>query len=387
MATIVGTSGNDNLSGTIDADSIYGLAGNDHITGLGGNDTIYGNTNSDLYTLPDNDNIDGGSGNDLIYGEVGNDIIDGGTGNDIINGGTGNDIINGAAGIDTMIGADGNDTYYVYNTTDVVTEWAGAGTDTVYAYADYRLSENVENLYLVGSAYAGYGNARNNYIAGNSSSNYLWGGAGIDTIVGGLGNDTYAIDSSSAVVTEEVGAGTDAVYAYASYSLSPNVENLNLQGSAYYGYGNELDNSIVGSSGYNFLWGRAGNDTLRGGAGSDELIGSAGADYFTFNSRSEGVDTIRDFSRIEGDKIGLSASGFGGGLITTTGSRPGSLHPSQFVVGAAAADSSDRIIYNSSTGALFFDSDGTGANLQVQFAYLLEQNRPILISSDFQVIA
>ncbi|HCF28048.1 MAG TPA: type I secretion protein, partial [Cyanobacteria bacterium UBA11049] len=45
---------------------------------------------------------------------------------------------------------------------------------------------------------------------------------------------------------------------------------------------------------------------------------------------------------------------------------------SQFVIGATAATAEHRFIYNNFTGALFFDDDGTGATVQVQFAQLTD---------------
>ena len=54
------------------------------------------------------------------------------------------------------------------------------------------------------------------------------------------------------------------------------------------------------------------------------------------------------------------------------------------MIGAAAADATDRIIYNSGTGNLFFDQDGTGAAAQVLFADLA--TGLALTNNDFFVV-
>ncbi|WP_204311903.1 hypothetical protein, partial [Escherichia coli] len=74
------------------------------------------------------------------------------------------------------------------------------------------------------------------------------------------------------------------------------------------------------------------------------------------------IDTITDFS-VKQDTIQLDHSVF-------TGLKMGQLSSDAFYVGAAAHDASDRIIYNSKTGALAFDADGNGAGAAQQFAQL-----------------
>ena len=89
----------------------------------------------------------------------------------------------------------GNDTYVVDTLSDVVTEVAGGGTDSVETGLSYVLGAEIENLTLTGTAAVnGTGNAANNVLTGNSAGNILDGGLGADTLVGGLGNDTYVVD-------------------------------------------------------------------------------------------------------------------------------------------------------------------------------------------------
>ena len=48
--------------------------------------------------------------------------------------------------------------------------------------------------------------------------------------------------------------------------------------------------------------------------------------------------------------------------------RSGCSAAARFHVGAAAADASDRIIYNPNSGFLFYDADGRGGTGQIHFA-------------------
>ena len=62
-----------------------------------------------------------------------------------------------------MLGGFGNDVYFVDNAGDRRSRTPGEGNDTVFSTAHFRLSANVENLVLQGSAdLQGYGNGEDN---------------------------------------------------------------------------------------------------------------------------------------------------------------------------------------------------------------------------------
>src|SRR6476620_1337121 len=136
------------------------------------------------------------------------------------------DTLNGGSGADQMSGGAGNDAYVVDNISDVVTENASAGSDTVYASVDYRLTANVENLVLQGSAAQGYGNSLSNAIYGTGGDNILDGDAGADSMYGGAGNDSYFLDNISDLILENANEGSDTVYATANAHVGTTVTSI-----------------------------------------------------------------------------------------------------------------------------------------------------------------
>ena len=105
---------------------------------------------------------------------------------------------------------------------------------------------------------------------------------------------------------------------------------------------------------------------------------------FIFNTTtSSNIDTILDF--VTGtDKIQLSKSIFANAGAT------GNLTNNAFWSAAGAVtghDADDRVVYNTTTGALYYDADGSGSGAAVQIALLGTSSHPTIAYTDFAVIA
>jgi Ca2+-binding RTX toxin-like protein len=128
--------------------------------------------------------------------------------------------------------------------------------------------------------------------------------------------------------------------------------------------GHNGDDRIIGSSGADTILGGNDNDTLMGGQGDDVLTGGDGADLFVFDNLSANTfDTITDFES-GWDFLGIDKSVFGAFSENTSGV----LDASSFEIGGSATGVDAHIIYNETTGELFYDFDGVGGVSQVQIA-------------------
>ncbi|WP_424094541.1 calcium-binding protein [Moorena producens] len=165
------------------------------------------------------------------------------------------------------------------------------------------------------------GNNLDNIIVGSSGNDYLYGYGGNDTLYGGLvsdtmyggtGNDSYGVESIEDVVTEYFNEGIDTVYSSISYTLGANLENLTLIGSAYYGYGNSLNNTINGNSSNNYLWGSSGNDVLYGNDGNDTLAGDIGNDTLSGGSGNDYLYGYSDNDYLYGNSGNDYLDGYSG---------------------------------------------------------------------------
>ena len=211
-----------------------------------------------------------------------------------------------------------------------------------------------------------YGLDGNDYLFGGAGDAFLDGGSNYDHMDGGAGNDTYVVDHVNDYIVERYDGGTDTVLSSISYQIiNSEIENLTLIGDAAIdGIGHYGDNRLTGNGAANRLDGGWGNDIIDGKGGNDVLVGGPGADAFVFTTAIGvgNVDTILDFEAGT-EWIALDDAVF-------VGLAPGALDPSAFVVGTAAADADDRIIYDPTTGVLSFDADGVGGADAIAFAVL-----------------
>ena len=129
--------------------------------------------------------------------------------------------------------------------------------------------------------------------------------------------------------------------------------------------GSTSHDNLTGNSSNNWLLGNEGNDVLNGGLGNDRLTGGDGDDTFVFKNTpnaSTNIDTISDFD-VADDTIQIDNAIF-------TGLSTGTLASSAFRANTTgnAGDATDRIIYETDTGKLYFDADGNGAGAKIHFA-------------------
>ena len=236
-----------NGTGTISTSDQDSLTGIEHVIGTIGNDTITGD----------------GAANEL-WGRAGDDILSGRDGDDILEGGIGNDTLIGGAGADQLIGGAGTDTAsYDSLSSGVTANLADPSQNLGDALGDTYSS--IENL--IGTDFAdtlrGDGNA--NTVSGGAGNDLLYGGAGVDILLGGTGNDELFGEADND--TLDGGTGND--------KLDGGTGNDVLSG----GTGNDL---LVGGAGADTFNGGDGTDTVSYAASAG--IGGNGLTIDLFNA-------------------------------------------------------------------------------------------------------
>jgi Ca2+-binding RTX toxin-like protein len=146
--------------------------------------------------------------------------------------------------------------------------------------------------------------------------------------------------------------------------------------STYYAdYGDDL---VIGSKSNDLIYGQYGMDLIDGGLGNDTLTGGAGDDKFIFSYKigKDNIDTITDFA--SGDKVALSSTIF----TKLKGDKDLSDN-----FKSVASDNDDYLIYDSLTGKLYYDADGSGTKSQpIQIALVGTDTHAALTASDFVIV-
>ncbi|WP_134496676.1 M10 family metallopeptidase [Microvirga pakistanensis] len=221
-----------------------------------------------------------------------------------------------------------------------------------------------------------------NVPGGNRIFMTVWDGGGIDT----YDFSNYATNLSvdlrpgqwsrlSTAQIAELGDGHDARGNVAN-ALTYRGNTRSLIENAIGGTGGD---AIVGNNAANNLKGGPGNDRLQGREGNDVLSGGMDQDVFVFNtkpSRTANLDRIVDFS-VRDDTMSLDNA-----VFTTL--KAGKLPSAAFWTGTKAHDATDRVVYDSAKGALYYDADGIGKSASVQVAQLSKGLK--LTAGDFNIV-
>jgi Ca2+-binding RTX toxin-like protein len=330
----------ENASGGDFDDRIVGNDGVTHTSTSGTSTWIGGHT---LLGGGGDDTVLGGDAGDELWGDAGSDVTGG---DDSVSGGGGDDTISGGGGNDWLGGGDGNDTLSDTGGDDTMV--GGAGDDAL----DFGFFEST------------YGHDLMN------------GGGGIDTV--------SAMWSARSAITLDLGAGTmtgGGDFGAGEATLS-GIERF---------ISGQYDDHLRGKAGAD-LNGGGGNDTLtsvgggtlNGDWGNDRLVGSSGVDHFLFsvNPNEFTADIVTRFRHASDEIVFDDGAYF---AIGSTGALANG--DARFYAAAGATsghDADDRFVYDTTTGALYYDSDGSGSGAAEAVATL--KGHPALSAGDITVI-
>lgn len=281
-------------------EDVLGSVRADNLTGGAGLNRFWG--------YGSDDTLEGGAGNDSLYGGDGDDRVYGGTGDDALYDSLGNGRLYGGAGDDAVEGDKGKDTMDGGAGTDVLGFWDidktghGARVDLNRLHGNI-LDDGYGNIETATGFENLDGSDKKDTFTGNTKTNLLWGERGDDRLNGG--------------------GGADGLYG---------------------GYDSDK------------LYGGLGNDTVMGGFGSDTVTGGDGADIFVFHE----TFGITEFDHAVDYQAGVDRI-----ILNSAGTVIGSatLLPAGFLSGAgisAARTASQIVIYDTTSGRLYFDQDGSG---------------------------
>lgn len=259
-----------------------------YVLGTDGNDTITGGDDADI--------IYGMDGNDLIYGMAGDDFLHGGRGNDTLYGGDGNDTLIGGEGDDSLEGGAGNDTY-IYD---------GDGKDAVL---DEKWAIVRQQVWKQDNIYSDW------YETWVESSKTLVD-AGDDIVVFGKN-----VSPEDIAITKN---GNDLVFALKGSNNTLTIKNWYTskeQRVEKFQFENGLvltseqilnmktdssgNDNINGTQNSDFIFSSSGNDVINAGKGNDIIVNQNGDTVYYYNA-GDGQDIIYDYNGNDRIKLGFN---------------------------------------------------------------------------------
>ncbi len=418
---IIGTGGANLLSGGAGDDTLTGGAGADELRGGAGSDTAdyanaagarllflgTGGSGGDSYASIEN--LAGSGFNDGLIGDDGDNVLTGQGGRDIIAGGGGDDVLLG----DFAYQGDapprpGLGTGYATLGPDATNNSIAAAFDISNNFSLASDPDIFNSTTVLHSTVAATGNGLGGYYKVDLAAGTVVT-IDIDGIADPDVHDSWVrlLDSAGNIVAENDDGGGDpgsvttrdsslvaVIEETGSYYVlegawSPSVPGDGWEEAVPVGSTYEVNVSVEfppapaepGVAGSDTLAGGSGNDLLDGGLAADTLAGGAGEDEFRFSTAlgSGNVDRIVAFD-VDDDMILLD------NLIFEEVGDEGVLAVGAFHRSAAgvAHDADDRILYDTDSGFLTYDADGSGEDAAIQFARLATNLS--LTASDFTVI-
>jgi hypothetical protein len=246
------------------------------------------------------------------------------------------------ASVSIVLGVDPNDNNNDNQAVNTVADSGDKNANTLHG------TTGADNIDGGGANDTIYGGADNDTLNGNNDNDTIYGGSGNDTIDGGGGLDLIFGGSGNDQITGQTDSDT-----------------------VYGGSGSDTINGGGGTAA----------DVLIGGLAADTLTGAGGADTFRYLSTLDAGDVITDFEATATDKIEFSQAWF-------TSLSLGTLGAANFVsgAGATALDGNDFIVFDTTDGHLYYDSDGNGGNALILIASITVVSGTV-DNTDFTVIA
>ncbi len=283
--------------------------------------------------------IKGGRGDDNVTLGAGSKLEGGWAATTVDLGRGNNTVVTGSGWVDSIICRIGDDTVTI-GSGGASSVMVGAGNNTVKTgsgWVDAIISRDGDDIVQIGSGGAG------SVMVGGGNNTVKTGTGWVDAIISRDGNDTVEVGRGGAGLVS-VGGGDDTVIfnrldnpnwgvganagsgndtaSFAKFGLGVKVDLS--EGGAFdtgggdfflFGFeniiGSALNDELIGNEVNNKIQGGKGNDKIVGAGGADILTGGLGADAFIYRNLADsatsaaGMDTIRDFSQAEGDRIDL----------------------------------------------------------------------------------